>query len=100
MNRLTDFKLEPHQFSLSDNEWKNQELDEFLCIDEWEAINISGLEISKIPVANVEGNAFTHLQSISLTDTDDKAVPLKLTGKDQFLILAFFSFESLKKDEE
>lgn len=63
-------------------------------------VNISQIEFSKIPVPNLEGNVFTNVNAVCLKDTDDKAVPLKLTGKEQFLVLAFFSFTSLSKEDE
>jgi len=63
-------------------------------------INISQIEFSKIPVENLEGKTYTNINSVNLKDTDDKPVALKLSGKEQFLVLAFFSFDELKKEEE
>lgn len=63
-------------------------------------INISGIEFSNIPVQNLEGNVYSNLNSVTLKDSDDKPVALKLVGKEQFLVLAFFSFDELKKEEE
>jgi len=63
-------------------------------------INISQIEFSNIPVPNLEGNVYSNLNSVTLKDTDDKPVALKLVGKEQFLVLAFFSFDELKKEEE
>lgn len=70
-----------------------------MCLDEWEMVNISQIEMSKIPVVNAEGKQF-NLQSVVLNDTDDKPVSIKLGGKEQYLVLVFFSFESLGKDIE
>lgn len=63
-------------------------------------VNISGIEFSNIPVQNLEGNVYSNLNSVTLKDSDDKPVALKLVGKEQFLVLAFFSFDELKKEEE
>lgn len=62
-------------------------------------VNISQVEFSNIPIKCAEGQVF-NLGNIALKGTDEKLIQIKLAGKEQYLVLVFFSFESLKKDDE